>query len=114
MGPIERGSFDSAYGNLRKLLLLEVQTDAVVALSRFYDSEIRCFLFKNFQMAPTLEEYKQILGLARSEAAPYQYQKPYYTDEKCAALLQVSVESLRLLKQKQNNVIGLHKTTLRI
>ena len=67
LGPIELRSFDKTYGNIRKLLQLEVQESAIAALCWFYDSEIRCFLFKNFQMAPTLEEYKKILGFDRSE-----------------------------------------------
>lgn len=112
MGPIERISFDSIYGNLRKLLSLKVQTEAIAALSRFYDSEIRCFLFKNFQLAPTLEEYRQILGFHRAEVVPYRYQEEYYTDEKLAALLQIKVEDLKLQKQKKNQVIGFQQSYL--
>lgn len=112
LGPIERGSFDSSYGNLRKLLTLEVQTEAIVALSRFYDSGIRCFLFRNFQLTPTLEEYHQILGFPRTEAVPYRYQEQYYTDEKFAALLQMKVEDLRLQKQKKNQVMGFPQSYL--
>lgn len=112
MGPIQRGSFDVTYGNLRKLLLLEVQTEAIVALSRFYDSQIRCFLFKNFPMTPTLEEYQQILGFTQVGVVPYRYQEQHYTDEGFAELLQVGIEDLKLRKQKRNNVIGFPQSYL--
>jgi hypothetical protein len=81
MGPIEVGSFDQNYGNIRRLLQLNVQEDALVALTQFYDSDVRCFFFKNFQLSPTLEEYEQLLGLSKSHARPYQFPGQYYTDE---------------------------------
>lgn len=102
----ERDLFGKAYGNLLRLLQLDVQESAIMALSRFYDPDIRCFLFKDFQLSPTLEEYEQILGFSKSELAPYQYQKHRYSDQRLSLLLQVSVKELELHKEKKNRIRG--------
>lgn len=50
------------YGNLLELLEVDVQTDAISAMAQYYDSQLRCFTFSNFQLAPTLEEFSVIVG----------------------------------------------------
>lgn len=106
MGPVEVESFDQTYGNIRRLLQLEVQESALVALSQFYDSDTRCFFLKNFQLSPTLEEYDQLLGLSRSQSMPYQYQGQYYTDKKLAMLLRIGVDKLKQQKLERNGISG--------
>lgn len=106
MGPEDKELFEKAYGNLLRLLQLDVQESVIMALSRFYDPEIRCFLFKDFQLAPTLEEYEEILGFSRPKSAPYQYQKHRYTDQKFSQFLQISVRELVLHKEKKNRLTG--------
>ncbi|RDY03268.1 hypothetical protein CR513_13169, partial [Mucuna pruriens] len=46
---------------------IETQPEALKALVQYYDAPARCFTFRDFQMAPTLEEYECLLGLPLTE-----------------------------------------------
>ena len=61
MKSIQRAAFRRKYGNLIGLLELDIEMDIVTALAQYYDSSMRCFLFQDFQLVPTIEEYEQIL-----------------------------------------------------
>lgn len=106
MGLEERGLFERVYGNILQLLQLDIQEDAVKALSQFYDPDIRCFIFEDFQLSPTLEEYEQILGFSRSESVPYQCRGRYYSDQRLSLLLQVGVGDLKVQKERKNRIMG--------
>ncbi|RDX98901.1 hypothetical protein CR513_18116, partial [Mucuna pruriens] len=56
-------AFERKYKNLLSLVNVEVQPAALSALTQYYDLPLRCFTFKGFQLAPTLEEYKRLLGM---------------------------------------------------
>ena len=56
---IQRTTFRKKYGNLLELLELDIEMDIVTALAQYYDSSMRCFLFQDFQLVPTIEEYEQ-------------------------------------------------------
>ncbi|RDX67364.1 hypothetical protein CR513_53778, partial [Mucuna pruriens] len=58
-----RQTFGGKYGNLLGLLEIKVQPEALSALTQYYDPPLRCFTFRNFQLAPILEEYERILGM---------------------------------------------------
>jgi len=60
---IQRAAFRRKNGNLLGLLKLDIEIDIVTALAQYYDSSMRCFLFQDFQLVPTIEEYEQILDL---------------------------------------------------
>ncbi|RDX97448.1 hypothetical protein CR513_19775, partial [Mucuna pruriens] len=77
-GPWRR-RFEKLHGNLLSLLEVETQPAALEALVQYYDSPIRCFTFRDFQMAPTLEEYERLMGLPSSN--------PHSTSIKANALL---------------------------
>jgi hypothetical protein len=59
---IARSNFVHKYGKIRDLLDVPVQVEAITAYAQFYDPPLWCFTFQNFQLAPTLEEFGQILG----------------------------------------------------
>jgi uncharacterized protein Usg len=44
------------------LLEVDVQHDVITALVQFYDPYLRCFIFKDFQLATTTEELTGFLG----------------------------------------------------
>ncbi|RDX86342.1 hypothetical protein CR513_32342, partial [Mucuna pruriens] len=44
------------------------------ALFQYYDSPVRCFTFKDFQIAFTLEEYERLLRLPLVESPHYFHQ----------------------------------------
>ncbi|XP_058724589.1 uncharacterized protein LOC131596048 [Vicia villosa] len=56
-------SFTDNYGNILTLLETVVDTPALQTLMQFYDPEMRCFTFQDYQLAPILEEYSIILNL---------------------------------------------------
>ncbi|RDX93868.1 hypothetical protein CR513_23819, partial [Mucuna pruriens] len=49
-------TFEGRYDNLLSLLEIEVQLAALSALTQYYDPPLKCFAFKDFQLAPTLED----------------------------------------------------------
>lgn len=49
------------YGKIFHLFNVPVQLEAITCLAQFYDPPLRCFTFKDFLLAPTLEEIGQIL-----------------------------------------------------
>jgi len=68
---IHRGAFRKRYGNLLGLLEMEVQIPAITTLAQYYDSSLRCFTFRDFQLVPTIEEYEQILDMPLDGGVPY-------------------------------------------
>jgi hypothetical protein len=63
---ISKSAFIFKYGNILDLLFTDVQVEALTALAQFYDPPMRCFLFQGFQLAPTLEEKKNLGRKAQS------------------------------------------------
>jgi len=70
---IQRAAFRRKYGNLLGLLELDIEMDIVTALAQYYDPSMRCFLFQDFQLVPTIEEYEQILDLPLGGGIPYRH-----------------------------------------
>ena len=59
------------------LLDIEVQTSLITAFAQYYDPPVTAFTFKDFQLVPTLEEFKQILDLPLEGKSPYKYVKQH-------------------------------------
>ncbi|XP_050920212.1 uncharacterized protein LOC127137833 [Lathyrus oleraceus] len=68
---IRRDAFTLKYGKILRLLSVPVQKDAITALAQFYDPPLRSFLFRDFQLAPTLEEFGRILDSPKQKKGPY-------------------------------------------
>ncbi|XP_058746177.1 uncharacterized protein LOC131619052 [Vicia villosa] len=64
-------SFTDNYGNILTLLETVVDTPALQTLMQFYDPEMRCFTFQDYQLASTLEEYSIILNLKVKSEVPF-------------------------------------------
>ncbi|KAI5409823.1 hypothetical protein KIW84_055324 [Lathyrus oleraceus] len=63
--------FVGQYGDLLTLLKMVVDPVPLQTLLQFYDPELRCFTFQNYQLAPTLEEYSILMNV------PIRYQVPF-------------------------------------
>ena len=50
---------------------MEVSVEAIASLTQYYDQSLRCFTFGDFQLAPTIEEFKGILGCLIGGRKPY-------------------------------------------
>ncbi|RDY00418.1 hypothetical protein CR513_16408, partial [Mucuna pruriens] len=57
-------AFEKMHDNLLQILEIETQLVALEALVQYYDPLARCFTFRDFQLAPTLEEYECLLGIS--------------------------------------------------
>jgi len=51
--------------------MIEVSAKAITSLTQYYVQPLRCFTFEDFQLVPTIEEFKEILG------CPLEGRKPY-------------------------------------
>src|SRR4030066_1439476 len=69
--PSLKRSFVATYGDILDLLSVNVQPEAISVLAQFYDPPTRSFLFKDFQLAPTLEEFEGIMGIPSKDKGPY-------------------------------------------
>jgi len=69
---IPKNAFVFKYGEILDLLFTNVQVDAITALAQFYDPRnMRSFLFQDFQLAPTLEQFERIVGIPSKGNGPY-------------------------------------------
>ncbi|RDX57798.1 hypothetical protein CR513_62938, partial [Mucuna pruriens] len=94
------------------LSALEVQPDALATLVQFYDVLLRCFTFKDCQVALTLEEYKRILGILIEGPLVY-FHKGYLPSWAAVArLLWKSEVETTKAKRARNGVEGLPQSYL--
>ncbi|XP_058769283.1 uncharacterized protein LOC131643147 [Vicia villosa] len=63
--------FRKTYGHILHILTSHVDEWALYTLLQFYDSELRCFTFRDYQLAPTLEEYADILKIKVQRKIPF-------------------------------------------
>ncbi|RDX60681.1 hypothetical protein CR513_61152, partial [Mucuna pruriens] len=94
-------TFEGRYGNLLSLLKIEVQLDALSALTQYYNPPHRCFTFRDFQLAPTLEEYERIIGMPLAKSSPYLFRGQYPSWASVAKLLRISESEVSEGKEKQ-------------
>ncbi|RDX62140.1 hypothetical protein CR513_59562, partial [Mucuna pruriens] len=103
---------EEKYGKILGLLEVEVQPHALAILAQFYDVRLRCFTFKDFQLAPTLEEYERILGMPIREPTVY-FHKGYFPSWGAVAeLLKRPEVEVREAKRAQNGIEGLPREYL--
>ena len=67
MGQLQRQAFCKAYGKIKDLAMIEVSVEAIASLTQYYDQSLRCFTFGDFKLAPTVEEFEEILGCPLEE-----------------------------------------------
>ncbi|RDX78147.1 hypothetical protein CR513_41626, partial [Mucuna pruriens] len=58
-------TFEGKYGNLLGLLEIKVQPEALSALTQYYDPPLRCFTFRDFQLAPNVGGYPSWAAVAK-------------------------------------------------
>jgi hypothetical protein len=63
--------FRKRYGKLLSILKTDVENGALNTLVQFYDPLYHCFMFPDYQLVPTLEEYSYWVGLPISDKVPF-------------------------------------------
>ena len=60
-----RTDFSGKYGRLLKFVyqISDYERDALHTLLHFFDPSLRCFVFPDYILGPTLEEFSFILGI---------------------------------------------------
>ncbi|XP_050886319.1 uncharacterized protein LOC127091673 [Lathyrus oleraceus] len=91
---IHRDTFTLKYGKILHLLSVPVQKDAITALAQFYDPPLRSFLFRDFQLAPTLEEFGRILDSPKQKKGPYKGLGQIPKPKELAEVLDIPVKDL--------------------
>lgn len=69
--PMGESALVTSYGEILNLLTVKVNTRALVSLAQFYDSSLQCFTFRDFHLAPTIEEFERILGRYLKDFSPF-------------------------------------------
>ncbi|KAI5398252.1 hypothetical protein KIW84_063881 [Lathyrus oleraceus] len=63
--------FKKRHQKLLSILSADVVEGLLSVLVQFYDPLYRCFIFLDYQLVPTLEEYAHILGIPVSSKVPF-------------------------------------------
>ncbi|XP_020208535.1 uncharacterized protein LOC109793476 [Cajanus cajan] len=108
----QRRTFVVRFGKLLNLLEVTVQEGALTALAQFYDPPLRCFTFQDFQLAPTIEEFEQILDIPLGNKKPYLYMGHYPSLATTAATLGIGVRALASKKKMKGGVEGFSRAYL--
>ncbi|XP_058752821.1 uncharacterized protein LOC131626013 [Vicia villosa] len=64
-------NFNHDYGNLLSILNTSFDLMALITLFQFYDPQLRCFTFQDYQLVPTLEEFSYILNIRITDDVPF-------------------------------------------
>ncbi|KAI5392826.1 hypothetical protein KIW84_060113 [Lathyrus oleraceus] len=100
-------SFVGRYGDILTVLKTVVDPVPLQTLLQFYDPELRCFTFQDYQLAPTLEEYSIMLSI------PVQHQTPFLDVPKevdfrlIARALRLSIKEVSDGWKSSGDVVGL-------
>ncbi|KAH1254470.1 hypothetical protein GmHk_04G010912 [Glycine max] len=73
---------------------------------------LRCFMFGDFQIVPTVEEFEEILGCPLGGRKPYLFSGFLPSLSKITAVVRDSARELDRIKQTRNSVVGLPRKYL--
>lgn len=81
-------------------------------MAQFYDPPLRCFTFQDFQLAPTIEEFSQILRSSKEVSGPYRGIERVAKIRELATFLDVA--DLSMHYKDDGEVHGFHRSNLEI
>ena len=70
--------------------MIEVSVEAFASLTQYYDQSLRCFTYGDFQLAPTIEEFKGILRCPIGARKPYLFSGYYPSMVRIAGVVKIS------------------------
>ncbi|XP_058784532.1 uncharacterized protein LOC131659342 [Vicia villosa] len=86
--------FTSDYGNLLSFLNTSFDLMALITLFQFYDPQLRCFAFQDYQLVPTLEEYSYILNIRITDVVPFVWVPKVVRFEKIFEALHLGIKEV--------------------
>lgn len=104
--------FTLKYGGILDLLRVPVKAEAVTALAHFYDPPLRCFLFQDFLLTPTLEEFELYVNVPKNRKGSYMGMGQKIKPKDLAMTLGISPEDLLSHYREDKDVQGLRRSYL--
>ncbi|RDX81608.1 hypothetical protein CR513_37690, partial [Mucuna pruriens] len=104
-------TFEGRYGNLLSLLEIEVQPDTLSALTQYYDPPLKCFTFRDFQLAPTMEEYERIVSMPLAKSPPNLFKGQYPSWASATKLLGISELEVWRERRNKNGLEGISRAS---
>ncbi|KAI5412108.1 hypothetical protein KIW84_056970 [Lathyrus oleraceus] len=86
--------FTLKYGGILNLLRFPAKVEAVTTLAHLYDPPLRCFLFQDFLLAPTPEEFELYVNVPKNRKGPYMGMSQKVKTKDLDATLRISPEDL--------------------
>ncbi|RDY04090.1 hypothetical protein CR513_12236, partial [Mucuna pruriens] len=108
----KRPNISQQHGNLLRIFEAEIQPASLETLVQFYDPPARCFTFKVFQLAPTLEEDERLLDLPLVESTPYFYQGQQPSWATMTKLLKIPEPKMARERRNRNGLEGINRCYL--
>ena len=68
---LESSPFNKRYGHFLSLVTTGFDEGLMSALFQFFNLKNHCFIFLDYQLVPTLEEFSKILGFPILEKVPF-------------------------------------------
>jgi len=84
--------------------MIEVPTTAITALVQYYDQQMRCFTFRDFQLVLMLEEFEKIVGCPLGGTKPFFPSGHSPSIPRLFELLGIPVTELREKEMNKNGV----------
>ncbi|KAI5389830.1 hypothetical protein KIW84_075223 [Lathyrus oleraceus] len=107
-----RVTLQGKFGHILDLLSVDVQTPTITALAQFYDPPPRSFLFQDFQLTPTLEEFDWLLGFSMKGRTPYNRIGQVTEVEMLALSLHIPISDALANWKKRENLFGFWRAYL--
>ncbi|XP_050897539.1 uncharacterized protein LOC127104399 [Lathyrus oleraceus] len=109
--PDHVGLFRNTYGNILPMVedLDASQRSLIHTCLQFYDPQLRCFTFQDFQLAPLLEEYAMILDVPLQHCVPFNSDIPPLEHKDIAKALHLEVFVVKEnLSSSKGGLSGFH------
>ena len=107
MNRAQRRTFAVNFGKILDLAMVGVSVEAISALVQYYDRDLRCFTFRDFQLVPTMEEFEKILGCPMGGRRPYLFSGHYPAMARISELVKIPEVELVGKHQQRSGVRGL-------
>ncbi|XP_058784374.1 uncharacterized protein LOC131659163 [Vicia villosa] len=98
--------FNHDYGNLLSILNTSFDPMALITLFQFYDPQLRCFTFQDYQLVPTLEEFSYILNIRITDDVPFVRVPKVVRFERIAEALHMGIKEVERNWKSSGGVSG--------
>ncbi|XP_050898392.1 uncharacterized protein LOC127105264 [Lathyrus oleraceus] len=99
--------FRAQYGRLMGILKIKVEDGVLNTLVQFYDPLYHCFMFPDYQLMPTLEEYSYWFSLPVFDKLPFSGSEKTPTSAAIAEALHLETSVVKHNFTKKGGILGL-------